>query len=67
MKRILDRDLGADLRSLLAVLATVATIVGQLADFADQWKIASGGALTLAGLLTVIGRWTKIGDAPQGQ
>lgn len=64
-RKILDRDLGGDLRSVLAILATIAAIVGQLADFADAWKAASGGALTLTALLTVLGRWTSIGNAPK--
>lgn len=56
LRSILDRDLGADLRSTLAVVATIATVVGQLADLADEWKVASGGVLTFSALLTVIGR-----------
>jgi hypothetical protein len=62
LRTILNRDLGADLRSIVGLLAGAGAIVKLIAEDLDKSGYVAGGGLTVAMILTVIGRWSKVGN-----
>lgn len=61
LRNILDRDLGADLRTILTVLATIAAIVQALLD--EMSKLGVVGPISITVILSLIGRFLNFGNA----
>lgn len=60
LRNILDRDLGADLRTILTVLATIAAIVQALLD--EMSKLGVVGPISITVVLSLIGRFLTVGN-----
>ena len=60
IKQLLDRDLGADLRSVIAVVSTV--LAALMIASEELGKVGPTAALTLPVILTIVGRWTQLGN-----
>lgn len=60
IKYLFDRDLGADLRSLISVVSTV--LAALMIASEELGKAGPTAAITLPVLLTIVGRWLKLGN-----